>query len=48
MLMDELRAEAARREGRPTSRLGVAVICCIWIVAIGLVAWWLWRRTIIA
>ena len=40
-LMAEFRAEAARREGRPTSRAGMVAIVCIWIMAIGL-AWWLW------
>jgi uncharacterized membrane protein YkvA (DUF1232 family) len=41
-LMVEFRAEAARREGRPTSRAGMVAMVCIWIMAIGL-AWWLWR-----
>ena len=39
-LMDEFRAQAARREERPTSRAGVAVILCVWITAITL-TWWL-------
>ena len=43
-LMDELRAEAAKREGRPTSRAGLAVIVGIWIAAISLAGWWLWQR----
>jgi hypothetical protein len=33
-LMDEFRAEAARREGRPNSRVGAAVIVVLWILAI--------------
>src|SRR5882672_5201762 len=41
-LMTEFRAEAARREGRPTSRLGAAIIVLIWISAAGLLTWWLW------
>ena len=39
-LMDEFRAEAARREGRPTSRLGAACIVLLWLAAIALTAWW--------
>jgi len=39
-LMAEFRAAAAQREGRPTSRAGLVTIVCIWILAIGLVAWW--------
>ena len=41
-LMLEFRAEAARREGRPSSRAGLVVIVCIWIVA--LVIAWSWLR----
>ena len=40
-LMDEFRAEAARREGRPVSKLGAAAIVLLWIVALALTAWWL-------
>ena len=43
-LMDELRAEAAKHEGTPTSRAGLAIIVGIWIAASGLAGWWLWRR----
>ena len=39
-LMVEFRAEAAKREGQPTSRAGFVVILCIWIGALALVAWW--------
>jgi len=40
-LMDEFRAEAARREGRPTSRAGAVVILLVWTVAIAVTVWWL-------
>lgn len=40
-LMDEFRAEAARREGRPVSKLGAAGIVLLWIVALALTVWWL-------
>jgi uncharacterized membrane protein YkvA (DUF1232 family) len=42
-LMDEFRAEAARREGRPTSLTGAFAIVVLWLFAIGLTAWWLQR-----
>jgi uncharacterized membrane protein YkvA (DUF1232 family) len=38
-LMDEFRAEAARRERQPTSRAGATVVVCLWIAAIALTAW---------
>ena len=38
-LMEEFRAEAARREGRPTSRAGAAGIVLLWIGAVALTAW---------
>jgi uncharacterized membrane protein YkvA (DUF1232 family) len=40
-LMEEFRAEAARREGRPISRAGAAGIVSVWIAALALTAWWL-------
>jgi uncharacterized membrane protein YkvA (DUF1232 family) len=40
-LMDEFRAEAARREGRPTSRAGTIAIVCIWLLALVFAGWWL-------
>jgi uncharacterized membrane protein YkvA (DUF1232 family) len=43
-LMDEFRAEAARREGRPTSRAGAAGIVTLWFAALALTAWWLRSR----
>ena len=39
-LMDEFRAEAARREGRPTSRAGAAFVVLLWLAAIALTGWW--------
>ena len=43
-LMVEFRAEAAWREGQPTSRAGLVVIVLIWIAASGVVGWWFARR----
>ena len=40
-LMDEFRAEAARREEWPTSRGAAAGIVLLWIASLALVAWWL-------
>ena len=40
-LMNEFRAEAARREERPRSRVGAAGIVLLWFGAIALTAWWL-------
>ena len=39
--MNEFRAEAARREERPSSRLGAAGIVLLWVGAIALTTWWL-------
>ena len=41
VLMNEFRAEAARREERPSSRLGAAGIVLLWVGAIALTTWWL-------
>ena len=41
-LMAEFRAEAARREGAPRSRIAALVIVAIWISAAALLLWWLW------
>jgi uncharacterized membrane protein YkvA (DUF1232 family) len=43
-LMVEFREEADRRIGLPTSRAGAAVIALVWVAALALVIWWLWRR----
>ncbi len=40
-LMDEFRAEAARREGRPTSRAAAVGVVMLWLAALALAAWWL-------
>jgi uncharacterized membrane protein YkvA (DUF1232 family) len=40
-LMNEFRAEAARREQWPRSRVGAAGIVLLWIGSIALTAWWL-------
>ena len=42
-LMDEFRAEAARRLERPTSRIGGAGIVLSWLAALVLTAWLVWR-----
>lgn len=45
-LMEEFRAEAARREARPVSHAGAAGIVVLWLAALILTAWWLrayWR-----
>lgn len=41
-LMAEFRAEALRREGRPTSRMAAAAIIGIWAASAGLLVWWFW------
>jgi uncharacterized membrane protein YkvA (DUF1232 family) len=38
-LMEEFRAEAARRIERPTSRIGAAGIVLLWLAALALTAW---------
>jgi uncharacterized membrane protein YkvA (DUF1232 family) len=38
-LMDEFRAEAARRIDRPTSQIGAASIVLLWVAALALTAW---------
>ena len=39
-IMAECRAEAARREGRPVSRAGAAVIIALWLAGSAAVGWW--------
>jgi uncharacterized membrane protein YkvA (DUF1232 family) len=41
-LMEEFRADAARRSGRPTSRAAAGAIVAIWIGSALLFLWWLW------
>ena len=43
-LMDEFRAEAARREGRPSSRIGAALIILLWIIAVAIAVQWMRRN----
>lgn len=40
-LMEEFRAEAAKREGRPIRRVAAAGIILLWIAGLALTAWWL-------
>jgi len=46
-LMAEFRAEADRRETKPRSIAAAAVIIAIWILAAGLLLWWLWPSSAI-
>jgi uncharacterized membrane protein YkvA (DUF1232 family) len=41
-LMAEFRAEADRRDAKPRSIAAAVVIVAIWILAAGLLIWWLW------
>jgi len=41
-LMAEYRREAARREGRPRSLAGAAVIALLWFIALVAAGWWLY------
>jgi uncharacterized membrane protein YkvA (DUF1232 family) len=43
-LMSEFRAEAARMDARPKSRVAALFIVAAWIVSAGLLAWWFWTR----
>jgi uncharacterized membrane protein YkvA (DUF1232 family) len=45
-LMAAFRAEAIRRQEKPTSRAGLAVIVAVWIFATILLAWLLWPALI--
>ena len=38
-LMDEFRAEAERRESRPTSRFGAGAIVVVWVAALMVIGW---------
>ena len=40
-VMDDLRAEATKKRGRPTSRAGLVGMVCVWIAALTLAIWWL-------
>ncbi len=41
-VMAEHRAAAIRAEGRPTSRVGAAIVVAVWLMSAGLLLWWLW------
>ena len=41
-LMEEFRKEALLMEGRPTSRIGLAVVVCVWLLSGGLLLWLFW------
>jgi uncharacterized membrane protein YkvA (DUF1232 family) len=43
-IMAEHRTTAAAVAERPTSLTAAVVIAAIWVVSIGLVAWWMYRR----
>ena len=43
-LMDEFRAEAARREARPRSRVGAALVIALWLLTTAAFVWWLFTR----
>ena len=40
-LWEELRREAASREGRPVSRAGAVAVALAWLAALCATAWWL-------
>jgi uncharacterized membrane protein YkvA (DUF1232 family) len=42
-LMAEFRREAAQRGRVPTNWTGAAVIIALWVISVGLVAWWGWH-----
>ena len=42
-LMVEFRAEASRRDGQPTSPVGVAAIVVLWLSALAFTGWWVYR-----
>jgi uncharacterized membrane protein YkvA (DUF1232 family) len=42
VLMAEFREAATRRERRPASRIGAAVIVALWVLGATLLLWWLW------
>jgi uncharacterized membrane protein YkvA (DUF1232 family) len=39
-LMDEFRAEAARRSEQPTSKAAAAFIVALWVLSLVVVLWW--------
>ena len=43
-IMAEHRATATAAAARPATRWGAVAIIALWIVAAGLIAWWLWPK----
>jgi uncharacterized membrane protein YkvA (DUF1232 family) len=43
-LMEEFRATAAARKGRPVSRIGAVVVATIWLASAALLIWAFWLR----
>lgn len=41
----ELRAEAAKREGRPSSKVGLVIIVALWVVSAALLLWLFFPRS---
>jgi uncharacterized membrane protein YkvA (DUF1232 family) len=41
-LMVQFRVEASQREGKPISRIGLAVVVLFWVLGASLVGWWAW------
>ena len=42
-LMVEFRAEAGRRDGQPTSPVAAAAIVVLWLSALAVTGWWVYR-----
>ena len=45
-LMREFRLEAVKRQDRPKSHSGAAVIAAIWVLVVGWFAWMFWPRQV--
>ena len=43
-VMAEHRGAALEAEGHPVSRAGAAVVVALWLLAAGLLTWWIWPR----
>lgn len=43
-LLLDARRRVRAVQGKPTSRTAAVVIVLLWLLALGWVAWWLWRR----
>jgi uncharacterized membrane protein YkvA (DUF1232 family) len=43
-LMTEFREEALRLEDRPRSYAAATAIALLWLAALALVSWWVWRQ----